>query len=83
VLLDLRLEYAGERVLVVSHDVPILLTRYVLERLAPEEAVALSGQVVNCGMTTYRRDGEVLALEVFNDATPVEEDATARVTAHE
>jgi len=82
-LRDVRADYAGERVLVVSHDVPILLARYVLESLTPEQAVALSGQVVNCGLTVFRRDGDGLRLETFNDATPVEDDADALVTAHE
>lgn len=82
-LRDLRLDYAGERVLVVSHDVPILVARYVLERMSPEEAVGLSGQVVNCGVTTYRADGEAMRLDVFNDETPVEDDPNATVTAHE
>jgi len=83
VLRDIRSDYADERVLVVSHDVPILLIRYVLESLTPQEAVALSGQVVNCGMTTYARGAGGLELAVFNDATPVEDDAGAEVTAHE
>ena len=83
VLRDIRTDYADERVLVVSHDVPILLTRYVLESLTTDEAVALSGQVVNCGMTTYTRDGNGMQLVVFNDATPVEDDAGTEVTAHE
>jgi broad specificity phosphatase PhoE len=82
-LRDMRSDYAGERLLVVSHDVPILLTRYVLEHLTPEQAVGLSRQVVNCGLTVYTRDGDRMRLEVFNDATPVEEDAEAVVTAHE
>ena len=82
-LRDVRADYADERVLVVSHDVPILLARYVLESLTPEQVVALSGQVVNCGMTVFRRDGDGLRLQTFNDATPVEDDADALVTAHE
>jgi broad specificity phosphatase PhoE len=80
---DIGSDYADERVLVVSHDVPILMARYVLESLTPQAAVELSGQVVNCGMTTYTRGDSRLVLEVFNDATPVEEDADAAVTAHE
>jgi broad specificity phosphatase PhoE len=83
VLRDIRADYAGERVLLVSHDVPILLTRYVLESLSPQQAVELSGQVVNCGMTVFRDDGSGLRLATFNDATPVEEDDEAVVTAHE
>ena len=82
-LRDIRDDFADERVLVVSHDVPILMVRYVLESLTPQEAVALSGQVVNCGMTTYESNGNELELVVYNDATPVEEDAGAEVTAHE
>jgi broad specificity phosphatase PhoE len=82
-LRDIRGDYAGEQVLVVSHDVPILIARYVLESLTPEEAVALSGQVVNCGMTVYKRYDDRLRLTVFNDATPLEEDSKATVTAHE
>ena len=83
VLRDLRADYDGERVLVVTHDVPILLARYVIEGLSPDEVVALSRQIVNCGMTTYRRDGHTLWLEKFNDATPIEDDDDAAVTAHE
>jgi 2,3-bisphosphoglycerate-dependent phosphoglycerate mutase len=83
VLLDLRLQYAGENVLVVSHDVPILLARYVLESMSPDEAVALSGQVRNCAVTTYRRGARGMELVVFNDVTPIVEDPEAMVTAHE
>jgi len=82
-LRDLRTDYAGERVLVVSHDVPILMTRYVLERLSPDAAVALSGQVANCAMTVYSGTADQMRLEVFNDVTPVDDDPDAAVTAHE
>jgi broad specificity phosphatase PhoE len=58
VVRDLRLDYAVERVLVVTHDVPILLARYVLEHLTTDEVVALSGQVVNCGMTPLQEDDD-------------------------
>ena len=83
VLRDLRADHAGERVLVISHDVPILITRYVVEQLAPEEVVTLAGQVGNCGQTVYVGDDGGLRLEVFNDVTPVEDDPQATVTAHE
>lgn len=83
VLRDIRAEYAGERVLVVSHDVPILLTRYVLEHLSPDDAVALSGQVRNCAITRYEAGAAGPRLAVFNDVTPVEDDPRAAVTAHE
>lgn len=83
VLRDIGTDFADERVLVVTHDVPILLARYVLEGLTTDEAVGLSRQIVNCGMTTYRRGGSGMWLEKFNDATPVEDDDDAEVTAHE
>jgi len=83
VLRDLRLDHAGRHLLVVSHDVPILMHRYVLEALTPEEAVGLSGQVRNCALTVYRGRAHGMDLEVFNDVTPVEEDPEATVTAHE
>lgn len=83
VLRDICTDYADERVLVVTHDVPILLARYILEGLTPDETVALSRQIVNCGMTTYQRGNAGMWLEKFNDATPVEDDDEAAVTAHE
>lgn len=79
-LLDIRADHPGERVLVVTHDVPILLARYVLEQMTPEEVVGLSRQIVNCGITTYVHDGQGMRLDVFNDATPVDDE---QVTAHE
>jgi probable phosphoglycerate mutase len=82
-LLEIRLTLAGERVLVVSHDVPILITRYIFERMTADEAVALSGQVRNCSVTTYVDDGDGLSLRAFNDVTALERDDEAAVTAHE
>jgi broad specificity phosphatase PhoE len=83
VLLDLRLSLAGERVLVVSHDMPILAFRYVLERLTPEEALAFSGTVQNCSVTQFEHDGEGLALSVFSDTEALETSRSAPVTAHD
>jgi 2,3-bisphosphoglycerate-dependent phosphoglycerate mutase len=87
-LRDVRADFAGERLLVVCHDVPILMHRYVLEDLTPAESVALSGQVRNCSQTIYRRadhggNDTALHLDVFNDVAPVERDPAAEVTAHE
>ncbi|HVW80129.1 MAG TPA: histidine phosphatase family protein [Mycobacteriales bacterium] len=73
-LLECRLTMPDERVLVVTHDVVILLARYVIERLTPEQAVEWSGQLRNCSLTAYSRhqNGD-LALERFNDTAPLEE----------
>jgi probable phosphoglycerate mutase len=82
-LQDLRVDHTGQRVLLVTHDVPILVTRYVVEGLSVDDAVRLSGQVPNCGLTEYRPDRPGgLCLERFADVTPVDEDADTPVTAH-
>ena len=83
-LLDMRLDRPDDRVLVITHDVPILLMRYVIEQMTTDEVTALSRQIVNCGMTTYDRgsDGR-LHLTSYNDGTPVDQDPSAEATAHE
>jgi len=83
-LRDMRLDHADERILVITHDVPILLMRYVIEQMTTDEVTALSRQIVNCGMTTYNRDADGrLALSRYNDATPVTDDESAKATAHD
>jgi broad specificity phosphatase PhoE len=83
VLLDLRLSLAGERVLVISHDMPILAFRYVLEGLTPDEALALSGMVQNCSVTTFEHEGGALALRTFSDTSALEMSPLAPVTARD
>ncbi len=72
-LLETRLAMPSERLLVVTHDVPILLARYILEDLAPEEATSYSGQLRNCSLTSYRMrpDATGMQLEAFNDTSAV------------
>jgi broad specificity phosphatase PhoE len=82
-LLEVRLTASDERVLVVTHDVPLILVRYVIEELAVEAAVALAGQVANCSVTRYDEAERGMRLAVFNDTTPLEHDDDAVVTAHE
>jgi broad specificity phosphatase PhoE len=83
VLLELRLTMPDERIFVVTHDVVILIVRYILERLAPVEATQWSGQLRNCALTTYRRvpQGDGMELKRFNDVTALEHLA-APVTAN-
>jgi broad specificity phosphatase PhoE len=83
-LLEMRLAMTDERVLVVSHDVPILLARYILENLTPDEATSYSGQLRNCSLTSYqvRPDATGMQLDAFNDTTAIKTD-DAPVTAHE
>jgi broad specificity phosphatase PhoE len=81
-LLELRLTAADERILIVTHDVPLILFRYVIERLSTDEVVALAGQVANCSVTTFRAGTVGLRLERFNDTTALDRDHLA-VTANE
>jgi broad specificity phosphatase PhoE len=80
---DLRVDHAGARVLLVTHDVPIILTRYILEALTTDEAVGLSRQVRNCSLTSYDGGPGPLRLRRFNDVTAVEAAEETAVTTHE
>lgn len=85
-LLDhIKLQYSGERVLVVGHQVIVLCFRYLLEELDEPRILAIDREreVANCSLTTYRL-AEVagrakLLLERYNFVTPLEE-AGAPVT---
>lgn len=50
--------YAGERVLIVSHQVIVNCLRYLLEQLDEHKILAIDkqGDVPNCALTTYRYD---------------------------
>jgi broad specificity phosphatase PhoE len=71
-------EHAGERVIVVAHQVVILIFRYVLEHLTEQQLLAIDreAELVNCGVTDYRHDpdaavGGAMVLCRFNDPEPV------------
>jgi len=74
-LLETRLTMPDERVLVVTHDVPILLARYVIDGLTPDEVASYSNLLRNCSVTSYeqRPDGG-LQLDAFNDTTALTTD---------
>jgi 2,3-bisphosphoglycerate-dependent phosphoglycerate mutase len=60
-LLDsLSREYPGRRVLLVTHEVVIIMIRYVLEHLDERAALALSTDraIANCSLTAYAADGD-------------------------
>ena len=70
----LSLHHAGQRVLIVSHQVVVLCLRYLIECMTEEEILAIdrSGDVANCSVTEYRVDlGEgqngALKLQLFAD----------------
>jgi broad specificity phosphatase PhoE len=83
---ELRRDYAGRRVLIVSHQVVVNCFRYLLERMDEEAILAIDrqGDVPNCSVTEYgfrealndRRFGLVRANEIValrNARAPVTE----------
>ncbi len=72
-LTTLSREYQGQRVLMVTHHLTILSIRATLERLTPEQFIALDEheKPLNCGVTVYRgnptagKDGR-LELKEYN-----------------
>ena len=74
---DMRRETAGERVLLVAHQVVVLLVRYVVERMDEQQILAIDaeGDVANCSVTSYRYDGgATMRLERYNELTPLEDE---------
>jgi broad specificity phosphatase PhoE len=79
-------EHAGQRVLVVAHQVIVNCMRYLLEGLDEAEILALDrlGDVPNCGVTSYEHDplessGEGMVVDLVNFVAPLRE-AGAPVT---
>jgi broad specificity phosphatase PhoE len=72
-------EYADQRLVVFSHDVIVLLFRYLYDDL-DERGVLDLGQadpVRNGSLTTFVRKGGRLRLESYNLVAPLEEDVSA------
>lgn len=78
------LHHAGQRVLVVAHQVVVLCMRYLLERMdeATVLAVDRAGDVPNCGVTEYRFDpaaegqNGALVLHRANWVAPLRQEGT-------
>ena len=70
-------EYAGQRVLVVAHQVVVNCMRYLIEELDERQILAIDaeGDVPNCSVTSYRRaaDGQGLVLDLVNFLAPLQE----------
>jgi broad specificity phosphatase PhoE len=73
-------EYGGERLVVFTHEVVLLMFRYVLERL--DEATVLeigrSERLANCGVTAFEYDSSLgrrggMRLLCHNQPTALEE----------
>jgi probable phosphoglycerate mutase len=78
-LLDtVSLHHAGQRVLIVAHQVVVLCLRYVIESLDEEQILAIDhiGDVANCSVTEYLYDssggGDRLELERYNYVVPID-----------
>jgi probable phosphoglycerate mutase len=74
-----RRDAAGERVVLVAHQVVVLLVRYVLEEMTEEQVLAVDreAEVANCSITTYCFDPSVgvqggLRLERYNEVAHLE-----------
>lgn len=86
VLDTLDREHAGERVLIVAHQVVVLCFRYLLEHMTEDELLAIDrhGDVANCSVTRYEYDAHAvrhgaLVLREYNFCAPLNE-AGAPVT---
>jgi probable phosphoglycerate mutase len=71
-------QYAGERLLVVTHQVVILVFRYLLERMSEAELLAIDreAEIANCAITVFEFDRAAgrhggMSLRRWNDASAV------------
>lgn len=77
---SLSREFPGERLLVVTHQVVVLMFRYVLERLDERRVLDIerTDPVANCSVTSYEHDPTAgrrggMRLVRFNELAPMEE----------
>lgn len=80
-------ECSGERILIVSHQVVVLMFRYVLEKLGETEILEIdrAGELANCSVTSYELERGAgghahLDLRLFNHVAPIVQEGT-EVTA--
>jgi broad specificity phosphatase PhoE len=73
-------ECRGERILVVTHQVVVLMFRYILEQMSEQQILAIDREheLANCSVTSYEleegRSGHgQMALRLFNHVAPLEE----------
>ena len=84
----ITLHYAGQRVLIICHQVVVLCFRYLLEGLDEEQLLAIdaSGDVANCSVTEYGLEPHLdssgaMRLRRYNFATPLMEEGAPITTA--
>jgi broad specificity phosphatase PhoE len=68
---DMRLDFAGRDVTVVTHQAVITVFRYVLERMTEAELMVVdrSTQIANTAVTVYAAAGDGMRLMAFNDSS--------------
>jgi broad specificity phosphatase PhoE len=84
-------EHPGQRVLVVTHEVVIIMFRYIIERLDEKAALTLSSDaaIANCSLTAYSLDDErrlvpdavAWTAPIEGTGTPVTEGSDVRVAS--
>jgi broad specificity phosphatase PhoE len=69
---EIKLDFAGRRVLIVAHQVIVNCLRYIVEKLDEATILAIDseGDVPNCAFTEYRRADNGLALVRANFVPP-------------
>jgi probable phosphoglycerate mutase len=81
----ISLHHAGQRVVIVAHEVVVLCLRYLLENLNEAELLAIdaAGDVANCSITFYRLDeaAGALKLERYNEVGHLTQTAAPVTTA--
>lgn len=85
-LLDtVSLHYAGQRVMIVAHQVVILCLRYILEQMDEAQILAIdaAGDIANCSVTEYRFDPATcrLVLRKYNALAPMLREGTPATSA--
>ncbi|HJR25582.1 MAG TPA: histidine phosphatase family protein [Acidimicrobiales bacterium] len=77
-LTDLRLDHAGDHVVVVTHQAVIMLFRYVLDGLSEPELLAVDRaiEIANTAVGSWVADGRRMRMVSFNDADHVAPEAT-------
>ena len=73
ILDTVSLHYAGQRVLIVAHQVVVLCLRYILEGLDEHEILAIdaAAEVANCSITEYSFDAGRPVLQRYNFVAPL------------
>jgi broad specificity phosphatase PhoE len=67
---DLADDAAGGRVLVVTHDAIIVMTRYLVEGLTEKDVMKIEREpVANASLTRWRSDGSDLQAVCYNDCS--------------